>query len=79
MAEIFIEGTEYKRVVLHAYEVEPESELRCSFGVEEALWASFTGNKPDSRVTIAHKYFPRVVDRPLRCFKQKMGYSPSLR
>jgi hypothetical protein len=73
LAEIFFEGKECKRVVLHAYEVEPESELRCSFGVEEALWASFTGNKPDSRVTISHMYFPPVVDLPLRCLKEKMG------
>lgn len=42
LAEIFFEGKECKRVILHAYEVELGSELRCSFGVEEALWASFT-------------------------------------
>ena len=73
LAEIFIEGTECKRVVLHAYEAEPENTIRCSFGVEEVLWANFSGNKPDSRVTISHMYFPPVVDLPLRCFKEKMG------
>ena len=71
LAEIFFEGKECKRVLLHAYEVEPGSELGCSFGIEDTLWARFTGNKPDSRVTISHMYFPPVVDLPLRCFKEK--------
>ena len=73
LASIIFEGKDCRKIVLHAYEMDEECELRCSFGVEEALWATFSGNKPDSRVTISEMYNQPEVDLPLRCFKEKMG------
>lgn len=73
LADIIFEGEACRKIVLHAYELEEESEIRCSFGVEEAIWATFSGNRPDSRVRISSMYHEPVIDLPLRCFKEKMG------
>lgn len=73
LADIFFEGKKCNKVILHAYESEPESMLGCTFGAEKALWAQFTGNRPESRVSISRMHKKPVVDLPLRCFKEKMG------
>ena len=69
---IFFEGQECRKIELHAYDAEYEPKIACGFGVERALVASITGNKPDSRVYISNMFYPPVVDLPLRCFKEKM-------
>ena len=73
LADIIFEGDGCRRIVLHAYELEAEPEIRCSFGVEDAIWATFSGNRADSRVRITSMYQKPVIDLPLRCFKEKMG------
>lgn len=73
LASIIFEGKECRKIILHAYELEYESEIWCHFGIEDTAWATFTGNKPDSRVIISDMYSPPVVNLPLRCFKEKMG------
>ena len=70
---IIFEGQECRKVELHAYDTEYEPKISCAFGEERTIVASFTGNKPDSRVRISHMYFQPVADLPLRCFKEKMG------
>ena len=37
------------------------------------MWATVSGNRPDSRVRISSMYQEPVIDLPLRCFKEKMG------
>ena len=73
LADIIFEGEACRKIILHAYEIEEEFEIRCSFGVEDAIWATFSGNRPDSRVRISGMYQEPVIDLPLRCFKEKMG------
>ena len=73
LADIIFEGEACRKIVLHAYEIEEKFEIRCSFGVEDAIWATFSGNRPDSRVRISSMYQEPVIDLPLRCFKEKMG------
>ena len=73
LADIIFEGEACRKIVLHAYEIEEKFEIRCSFGVEDAIWAPFSGNRPDSRVRISSMYQEPVIDLPLRCFKEKMG------
>ena len=66
LASILLEGNQCRKVILHAYQTEVDMELGCQFGIEDSLWATFTGNKPNSRVRISNMYFPPVVDLPLR-------------
>ena len=73
LASILLEGNQCRKVILHAYQTEVDMELGCQFGIEDCLWATFSGNKEDSRVRISNMYYPPVVDLPLRCFKEKMG------
>ena len=73
LTSILLEGKQCRKVILHAYETEVDMEIGCQFGIEDTLWATFTGNKPNSRVRISNMYCPPVVDLPLRCFKEKMG------
>ena len=73
LASIIFEGKECRKIILHAYELEYEGEIWCHFGTEDTAWATFTGNKPESRVIISDMYNPPVVNLPLRCFKEKMG------
>ena len=73
LADIIFEGEACRKIVLHAYEIEEKFEIRCSFGVEDAIWATFSGNRQDSRVRISSMYQEPVIDLPLRCFKEKMG------
>lgn len=73
LESIILKGQECRKTVLHAYEIEHEPVIACEFGVEGTIWASFTGNKPDSRVHISYMYNPEAASLPLRCFKEKMG------
>ena len=73
LADIIFEGETCRKIILHAYELDEEYDIRCSFGVEDAIWATFSGNRPDSRVRISSMYQEPVIDLPLRCFKEKMG------
>ena len=70
---IFFEGQECRKIELHAYDTEYEPKISCAFGDEKTIVASFTGNKPESRVYISNMFCRPVVDLPLRCFKEKMG------
>ena len=70
---IIFEGQECRKVELHAYDTEYEPKISCAFGEERTFVASFTGNKPESRVYISNMFYRPVVDLPLRCFKEKMG------
>ena len=49
LADIIFEGETCRKIILHAYELDEEYDIRCSFGVEDAIWATFSGNRPDSR------------------------------
>ena len=73
LTDIIFEGEACRKIILHAYEIEEKFEIRCSFGVEDAIWATFSGNRQDSRVRISSMYQEPVIDLPLRCFKEKMG------
>ena len=72
---IIFEGQECRKVELHAYDTEYEPKTSCAFGEERTIVASFTGNKPDSRVRISHMYFQPVADPTAVMLQRKDGRS----
>lgn len=74
LEDIIGHGRDFRKVIIRANEVaHEEGGIRCRFGIEECIWANFSGNRPESRVKISYMYSPAAVDLPLRRFKEKMG------
>ena len=73
LAALFFEGEKCSKVVLYAYEVESGFSIGCNFGSDNCFFAYFSGNAPDSKVTIRlNRNSSKVIEQPLKRLKEKM-------